>query len=236
MISLNTKDLVSSLAVISTVLQFLSGVLVCRQYLKNRTTGEASALPFISTMLSCSFWLLYGLVRHEDKIIFVNTIGVVLMSVYTSVFYCYTPKKMTVLKQLFLMTFFLLLVIGYVYNETNHELLVNRLGILCCSLTLLTIISPMSKLFHVLKVKSTECLPFPMILMSFFVSLLWYIYGVIINDAYLQMPNFLGGVLAMSQLSLFVCFPRKPQTSKPLLPWIYCTQSIYFINDLNRVQ
>jgi uncharacterized protein with PQ loop repeat len=59
------------------------------------------------------------------------------------------------------------------------------LGLLACSLTLLTVAAPMAKLKYVVKVKSTECLPFPMIVMSFFVSSFWFLYGVIEEDAYL---------------------------------------------------
>lgn len=59
-------------------------------------------------------------------------------------------------------------------------------GLSACSLTLLTIVAPMSKLLHVIRVKNTQCLPFPMILMSFFVSTLWFLYGMIVQDAFLQ--------------------------------------------------
>ncbi|CAH0406591.1 unnamed protein product [Chilo suppressalis] len=213
---MNLSDLrgfVSSLAVITTVLQFLSGTLVCKQYVSNRTTAEASPLPFLFGIVSSGLWLLYGLTKSDDKIVLVNIIGVTLMVAYTIVFYIYTFKKSSLLKQIIIMVCFLLFVMGYVFVEEDNEELLSRLGLLACSLTLMTIAAPMSKLIYVLRVKSTECLPFPMILMSFFVSSLWSLYGFIEEDSYLIVPNFIGSVLALLQLSLFVMYPRISETS-----------------------
>ncbi|XP_075970078.1 sugar transporter SWEET1 [Anticarsia gemmatalis] len=206
------KDLVSSLAVVTTVLQFLSGVLVCKQYVVNRTTAEASPLPFICGVLSCCLWFLYGLVKQDNLIILVNMIGLTLMVAYTIVFYIFTFKKSTVLKQGLLTLAYVIIMVIYVTFEEDNDVLLVRLGIMSCSLTLITIAAPMSKLLHVLRVKSTECLPFPMILMSFFVSTFWFLYGMIEEDSYLLMTNFVGAVLAMSQLSLFVIYPNKPMS------------------------
>ncbi|KAM3963410.1 sugar transporter SWEET1 [Aphomia sociella] len=208
----DAKDLVSGLAVITTVLQFLSGTLVCKQYVKNRTTAEASPLPFLGGVLSSALWLLYGLTKHDDKIVLVNTIGITLMASYTVVFYIYTFKKSSLLKQIFVTMSLIIFFIGYVSIEEDIKLLLSRLGLIACSLTLLTIAAPMSKLVYVLKVKNTECLPFPMILMSFFVSLLWFLYGLIEEDPYLLLPNFIGAVLAACQLSLFLMYPSMPQS------------------------
>lgn len=43
----------------------------------------------------------------------------------------------------------------------------------------------MSKLFYVIKVKNTECLPFPIILMTLVVTTLWAIYGALSDDIFL---------------------------------------------------
>ncbi|CAB3242002.1 unnamed protein product [Arctia plantaginis] len=203
------KDLVSTLAVITTVLQFLSGVPVCKKYVNNKTTAEASPLPFICGILSCFLWLLYGLVKKDNVILLVNMIGITLMIAYTIVFYIYSFKKSTVLKLLLLTFLCMTIMIVYVNMEEDYDLLRGRLGIMACFFTLITIVAPMSKLLHVCRVKSTECLPYPMILMSFFVSALWGLYGLIIEDDYLLRPNFVGTILAMSQLSLFVIYPNK---------------------------
>lgn len=69
--------------------------------------------------------------------------------------------------------------------------------------------APLTVLMHVIKTKSAESLPLPLIATSFIVSLEWLIYGIIISDPFIQLPNFLGCLLSLSQLSLFVCYPPK---------------------------
>ncbi|XP_063620131.1 sugar transporter SWEET1 [Cydia splendana] len=208
------KELISGLAVVTTVLNFLSGMLVCKQYVVNRSTAEASPLPFLTGVLASALWLMYGITKDDSKIILVNIIGITLMTLYSLVFYMYTYKKSTTFKQMVFTMGLVVSSVGYLRFEEDKETLLGRLGTVACLVTLLAIAAPMSKLFYVLKVKSTECLPFPMILMSFFVSSLWFLYGVIEEDNYLILPNIVGAGLSVFQLSLFVVFPRTP----PLLP------------------
>ncbi|KAI8435176.1 hypothetical protein MSG28_003535 [Choristoneura fumiferana] len=209
------RGFVSGLAVVTTVLQFLSGILVCKQYVVNRTTAEASPLPFIAGVLSTGLWLMYGLSKNDSVIVTVNVIGITLMTAYTALFYVFTYKKSTTLKQILVTVGVLFFMLGYVRVEENSEILLSRLGTSACVLTLVAIAAPMSKLLYVLRMRCTECLPFPMILMSFVVSSLWFLYGLIEEDTFLTVPNIIGAVLALLQLSLFVVFPRTP--GSPLL-------------------
>ncbi|XP_068629967.1 sugar transporter SWEET1 [Battus philenor] len=209
------KEHIANLAVVTTILQFLSGILVCKQYVANRTTAEASSFPFIAGVLSSGVWLLYGLTKHNDKIVIVNTVGIALMTSYTVVFYIYTFKKSSVLRQSTFTIIVFLFLFGYISVEEDNEILLIRLGLLACSLTLITVAAPMSKLLYVIKTKCTECLPFPMILTSFFVSAFWFLYGYIDEDIFITIPNSIGAVLAMAQLSLFAIFPSSPRSSLP---------------------
>ncbi|XP_045445973.1 sugar transporter SWEET1 [Melitaea cinxia] len=209
------KELVASLAVITTILQFLSGTLVCRQYVINGTTSESSPLPFICGFISSGLWFLYGLTKQDNKIILVNIVGIILMLSYIIVFYSYTFKKSSVLKQLLVSLTVYAFTIGYMSVEEDNERLLGRLGFSACSFTLLTVAAPMSKLLYIIRTKCTDCLPFPMIFMSLIVSSLWFLYGVIEEDIYLSVPNFIAGALACAQLSLFVIYPSAPPS--PLL-------------------
>ncbi|CAD7013854.1 unnamed protein product [Ceratitis capitata] len=50
--------------------------------------------------------------------------------------------------------------------------------------------------------------------MTFLVSVQWVIYGVIISDTFIQIPNFLGCLLSLLQLCLFVIYPPKSYTGQ----------------------
>lgn len=49
-------------------------------------------------------------------------------------------------------------------------------------------------------------MPFYMILTSFAVGGLWFIYGCMLNDNFIKIPNFLGFLLATVQIVPFVVF------------------------------
>ena len=42
------KELIGSLATITTIIQFLAGIPVCQKYIANGSTGESSSAPFVS--------------------------------------------------------------------------------------------------------------------------------------------------------------------------------------------
>ena len=44
------KDIVSTTATITTIIQFLTGITVCKKFVANGTTGESSSAPFVSSM------------------------------------------------------------------------------------------------------------------------------------------------------------------------------------------
>ncbi|XP_023950357.1 sugar transporter SWEET1 [Bicyclus anynana] len=207
------KELVSVSAVVTTILQFLSGILVCRQYVMKQTTAESSPLPFICGFLSCGIWLLYGLTKDDNVVIFVNSVGVVLMISYIYLFYIYTHKKSSLTKQFLVTLLLYLALMGYFSVETDNEILLRRVGLLACVFTLITIAAPLSKLLYVIKTKCTDCLPFPMILMSFIVSSLWYFYGLLEQDYIMMVPNSLGCGISAVQLCLFMIFPATSSCS-----------------------
>ncbi|KAI5636290.1 sugar efflux transporter for intercellular exchange domain-containing protein [Phthorimaea operculella] len=224
------RDIVGDVAVVTTILQFLSGALVCKQYVSNRTTGESSPLPFITCKLSCSLWLMYGITKNDGKIVLVNFVGITLMIVYTYLFYMYTIKKSAVIKQFLITVGLFLFVLLFASAQEDKQALQNVLGWLAAIFTLVTVSAPMSKLLYVIRVKNTECLPFPIILMTFLVSSLWTLYGYIVNDAFLQCVNVIGVVLAVAQLSLFLVYPSAP--SSPLLPKSMVKSETYAVNGM----
>lgn len=60
------------------------------------------------------------------------------------------------------------------------------LGLVCSLVTILFFAAPLASFFHVIRIKSTESLPFPIIFASFIVSVQWLFYGIILNDMFIQ--------------------------------------------------
>lgn len=61
----------------------------------------------------------------------------------------------------------------------------------------------------VIRTKSCEHLPYPIILSTFAVSCQWFVYGYLLGDPFIQTPNLIGCVLSAFQLSLFLIYKGK---------------------------
>ncbi|KAK5968364.1 hypothetical protein GCK32_017911 [Trichostrongylus colubriformis] len=60
----------------------------------------------------------------------------------------------------------------------------------------------------VLRKRCCDSLPLPMCIANMLVSTQWCLYGNIVRDKYIMVPNGIGMALAIFQLSLFLIFPR----------------------------
>lgn len=80
-------------------------------------------------IFSSGLWLLYGICKPDSKIIIVNVVGVLLMLSYSIVFYVYTFKKSSVLKQSLVAIILYLVMVVYMSTEIDNEILLVRLGL-----------------------------------------------------------------------------------------------------------
>lgn len=96
------------------------------------------------------------------------------------------------------------------FQYEDPEKVEQRFGLILTGLLYLLIASPMMELKQVIKNKSTEGLPFPLIFMGFLVSSAWLVYGVILNSVFMVGQNLFAVLLSGFQLSFFLIYPSKP--------------------------
>ncbi|XP_076756590.1 sugar transporter SWEET1 [Xylocopa sonorina] len=217
MVSTEIKDALAMTASICTVLQFLAGVFVCNKIIKSGTTGNNSALAFVTCYTSCLLWLRYGMLIQDQFILLVNLFGAILQASYVYVFIVYSVQKIRIIRQIVAATCFLALVYFYSFYEDDRLLATKYVGFLSCTLTVLFFASPLMMLAHVVRVKSTESLPFPIIVASFVVSCLWFTYGYILDDQFIQIPNFFGCALSAFQLCFFLIYRNDQSDTSQLI-------------------
>ncbi|KFM79695.1 Sugar transporter SWEET1, partial [Stegodyphus mimosarum] len=203
--------IVGNVALICTIASNFAGLPLCFEYAKKKTTSNASVLPFLAGVTSCSLWFQYGVVTGDFTLELVNIISTFLQFCYVTCFYIYTPYKPHTKKLITAASIFLFFTYVYCFQLTeNHSTAVQILGIFGCISSILTCAAPLASIGQVLKTKSTESLPFPIILATFIVAALWLFYGFLKQDTFLQIPNAIGAMLSGFQLSLFVIFPGNP--------------------------
>lgn len=102
------------------------------------------------------------------------------------------------------------------------ETINSRVGLMCCMGSIIFCAAPLISLTEVFRTQCTEVLPFPLILSTFLVTGLWWLYGIIIQNTFVQYPNLIGCGLASFQLLLFIVYPSK---RKGNWPWFMCRQA-----------
>ncbi|XP_021927441.1 sugar transporter SWEET1, partial [Zootermopsis nevadensis] len=190
------KDVIATSASFCTILQFFTGILVCQKYVRNGTTGDSSPFPFVSGFLSSCIWLRYGFLLQDPSLIIVNTIGTSLQLAYVVTFYFYTIAKSVVVKQMLGVTAVLLALLSYTQYETDLNQAKTLVGFVASLMTVLFFAAPLTMLAHVLSVKSVDSLPLPLIMATFVCCLQWLIYGYLLEDPFIQVPNILGTLIS----------------------------------------
>lgn len=209
------KDSLASTASFSTILLFMTGMFTANKILKKKSVGDDSYAPFITGFLSCTLWLRYGNLIEDPSISLVNSIGAVLHTSYMVIYIWYSNSKIGILKQITPALLFLSAVLFYTYyGDENVDVIKFHVGLIASAITIAFFAAPMTKLMHVIRFRSTECLPFPMIAASFLVSAQWLLYGFILNDPFITVPNSLGCFLSFVQLMLFFIYPTASDGTK----------------------
>ncbi|KAK2727295.1 hypothetical protein QYM36_007960, partial [Artemia franciscana] len=208
---MDTKDLLSITGSLTTILQFLAGIPICRDIWRKGSTDGISGLPFLAGVLGCSLWFRYSLILQDQTMCLVNLIGLILQVCYVLIYLLYpSTQKATFHRQLGTILAILFGVIYYCSIEPKVDIAKFRLGVICCLTTLFFCASPLASLRDVIRMKNTAPLPFPLILLTALVTGQWYLYGVCIGDSVVQLPNLIGCMIATFQLSLFLVYPRTP--------------------------
>ena len=160
--------------------------------------------------LNAFCWLKYGLMIDDTTVTFVNFVGAILMSSYTVCFYYYCLRRLTVQKQIVsAFSFYVTLNLYLTYGESDASSGRYMCGLVASGFAIGFFASPLATVMHVLRTRSTSTLPFYMIVANFFLTAQWWLYGVILDDNFIKIPNFLGWCLSTVQLSLFMLYPSE---------------------------
>ncbi|KRX17999.1 Sugar transporter SWEET1, partial [Trichinella nelsoni] len=202
-------DLLSISATFSTIGMFLVGIPMCKSIIRKKSSEGVSPVPFAMCAVSCFFWLQYGILKHDRTIVLINLVGFILQVLYYAVLYSHSKQKNFI---------HLIMLAGilacsalqyYLMKSTNHNTTLNNLGKMCLVLNVLNFASPLAVLKEVIKTKSCECLPLPLCAANLIVAAQWFLYGLLVSDPYIKIPNMIGIALAVFQLSLFFIFPKE---------------------------
>lgn len=130
-----------------------------RQIQRDKSTGDMSALPFVSLLANCSVWTLYGVLVGDPTVFVPNASGLLLGAYYTRVFlqYAATPPVA-------------ILGAGAAVIAASAGLALTQpvaaaapyIGYLGCTLAVVLMASPLATMATVVREKSTASMSFIM--------------------------------------------------------------------------
>ncbi|XP_064648562.1 sugar transporter SWEET1-like [Lineus longissimus] len=202
-------DTVATLATLCSILQLSIGITICKQIVQKGSSSDVQFFPFLAMFSSCSVWLKYGFLKEDTALIVVNIFGMCLQFCYMTVYYSYTNQKSSLHRQMLIGVLAIFPILMHIRSLTDPELAKRRLGLYCCSMSVVSYGSPLSSVSEVIRTKNSGVMSFPLVIANVIVGVEWSLYGVLRQDRFLQVPNMIGTVLGFLQLLLFFRFPMK---------------------------
>ncbi len=162
--------------------------------------GDASPYPYLSMTLNCLFWTTYSLLIGNHMLVFVNGLGLFLSIYYNYLFFNLTENKDKFVRICCATVLIYILGILYVLYAVKRSALVKHLGFIAATASISMIASPLLQLRVVLKKKNAESIPHLLVTAATLCSVTWWVYGVLVSDRAIWLPNAIGAILGSIQL------------------------------------
>ncbi|XP_066359044.1 bidirectional sugar transporter SWEET13-like [Miscanthus floridulus] len=192
---------------------FLAPIPTFYRIYKSKSTEGFQSVPYVVALFSAMLWIFYALIKsNETFLITINAAGCVIETIYIVMYFVYAPKK----AKLFTAKIMLLLNVGVFGVILLLTLLLFKggkrvvmLGWICVGFSISVFVAPLSIMRRVIQTKSVEYMPFSLSLSLTLSAVAWFLYGLLIKDKYVALPNVLGFIFGVVQMVLYVLYMNK---------------------------
>ncbi|CAA7397688.1 unnamed protein product [Spirodela intermedia] len=200
---------------------FVSPIPTFRRIVRNESTESFSGLPYIYSLLNCLICLWYGLpcvTRGVILVATVNSVGAVFQLSYITIFILYAPPtKRLKMSGMLVGVFAVFLLVVYI----SLEMLSARgrqtfVGYLSVASLISMFASPLFIIGLVIRTRSVEYMPFYLSLSTFLMSISFFVYGLLLRDFFIYIPNGIGAVLGVVQLALYAYYSKTERQAERL--------------------
>uniref|UniRef100_A0A2P2JZI0 Bidirectional sugar transporter SWEET n=2 Tax=Rhizophora mucronata TaxID=61149 RepID=A0A2P2JZI0_RHIMU len=193
---------------------FVSPIPTFQRIIRNQSTEQFSASPYLYALLNCLITMWYGtpLVSIDNVMVMtVNSLGAVFQLVYIIIFIVYVEKakKVRMFGLLLVISGLFALIVIVSLKIANREIRRISVGLLSCVSLVSMFASPLLIINLVIRTKSVEYMPFFLSLSTFLMSTSFLLYGILNFDVFVYIPNGLGTILGIVQLALYYYYRRR---------------------------
>lgn len=216
---MDSLQLLSWACIVFTVGMFSTGLSDLKKMRETKSADNIQFLPFLTTCLNNLGWLYYGILKADQTIVLVNTIGAMLQILYILMYLQYTKQKKLVMSQT--LSAGVVLAGGWFYFTTvlpEGESRLSQLGLTCSVVTVSMYMSPLTDLVEIVRSGDVQRLSFPLTVATFFTSTSWVLYGLQLDDYFIVVPNTPGILTSLIRFYLFQRFASVNQSSPSYKP------------------
>lgn len=202
-------------ATVASCYLYLSLVPELRRVHSERSIVSLPFLPIISMFGMCACIVIYGyLIENYFPLMGTNAVGMLISTGYIVLYAKHAADARAFILRCFGFTVLaLLMLVSYcLWSPSSGSSLETQVGCVCVTCAALLFGSPLVVVKQVIKHKNSVFLPATMVIAGMLNSLLWAVYGVILGNLFVSVPNFVNLVLGLMQLALILLFPKRPLT------------------------
>ncbi|XP_068307391.1 bidirectional sugar transporter SWEET5-like [Pyrus communis] len=188
---------------------FTSPVPTFVKIIKQKSVGEFKSDPYIATLLNCAMWSFYGMpIVHPDSllVITINGTGFFIELVYIAIFFTYSSGKnrrniiIALLVEATLFAIVVFITLHFFHSTKDRSMII---GLLSIVFNIIMYASPLTVMKMVIKTQSVKYMPIALSLANFCNGIVWLIYALLKFDPYILIPNGLGTISGLVQLTLY---------------------------------
>lgn len=194
----------------SSLVMILSPSAVILKIYKTKSVGHLSIFALAALLGNCHMWMLHGYLRNNIFPVFITfAVGDVISLFFIAIYVRYTSERAYVLRVLAatalilgLVTVYAILGITGVTHQTREQVK-PIIGYIAIVAAVLLYGAPFEKAVLVLRHKSSEFIPFSMVIIGTTNNALWVIYTPLDHNWFMFVPNAICIVLGLVQLGLY---------------------------------
>ncbi|CAN6372063.1 unnamed protein product [Urochloa humidicola] len=177
---------------------------------KSKSTEGFQSVPYVVALFSAMLWIYYALLKsNEFLLITVNAAGCVIETIYIVIYLTYAPKKAKLFTAMILLilnvgVFGLILLLTMLLSAGEKRVVL--LGWVCVGFAVSVFVAPLSIIRKVVVTRSVEFMPFFLSLSLTVNAVVWFLYGLLIKDKYVALPNVIGFTFGVIQMGLYAFY------------------------------
>ncbi|XP_044503834.1 bidirectional sugar transporter N3-like [Mangifera indica] len=188
---------------------------------KKKSTEGFQSVPYSVALFSAMLTLYYGLLKPNGiLLITINSIGCVIESFYL-IFYMIYATKSSKTYTAKLLVFFnfgafgLVALFTYLFSTGHRRMTI--VGWTCAVFSVCVFAAPLSVIRLVIKTKSAEYMPFPLSVCLTICAVMWFMYGLSVEDFFVATPNILGLAFGVTQMILYIVYRKRGNEIMPVV-------------------